>query len=137
MPWKVKKVGDNWAIVKTDTNEIVGRSTSKEKAEASVRARYTSSNLSEIRNMADFVKKVVLAEDLSEVEGQELVIDGKTYERIPESVVANLSGSMADYFGIKIKDAKGWVPKGRLKELVTLDNELTAELVSCVLFETK
>jgi uncharacterized protein GlcG (DUF336 family) len=42
MPWTVKKSGDKWAIVRADTGKVVGHSTSKEKALASVRARYAS-----------------------------------------------------------------------------------------------
>lgn len=40
MPWDVKKSGNQWVIYKPDTQEIVGHSSSKRKAEASVRARY-------------------------------------------------------------------------------------------------
>jgi len=44
MPWNVvKRSGPRpWKIVKTDTGEVVGSSTSRIKAEASVRARYSS-----------------------------------------------------------------------------------------------
>lgn len=44
MPWKVKRDGGKkpWKIVKTTTGETVGSSTSKAKAQASVRARYAS-----------------------------------------------------------------------------------------------
>lgn len=44
MPWKVKKIGKKWAIIKSDTGKVVGHSTSKAKAEASVRARYAGYN---------------------------------------------------------------------------------------------
>jgi len=46
MPWKVKKDGGSrpYKIVKTSTGKVVGSSTSKEKAKASVRARYASEN---------------------------------------------------------------------------------------------
>lgn len=44
MPWIVKKQGKKWVIVKKTTGEVVGHSDSKEKAEASVRARYASEN---------------------------------------------------------------------------------------------
>ena len=42
MPYRVvKRKGKKpWKIIKSDTGEEVGSSTSKEKAEASVRARY-------------------------------------------------------------------------------------------------
>ena len=39
MPYKVVKQGGRWAIVKPDTGKVVGHSSSKEKAMASVRAR--------------------------------------------------------------------------------------------------
>jgi hypothetical protein len=44
MPWKVVKRGGKkpWKIVKKTTGEIVGSSTSKEQAMASVRARYAA-----------------------------------------------------------------------------------------------
>jgi hypothetical protein len=42
MPWTVKKQGKGWAIVKSDTGKVVGHSTSKKKAQASVRARYAN-----------------------------------------------------------------------------------------------
>jgi hypothetical protein len=46
MPYKVVKKpvksGKDWAIVRKDTGRIVGRSTSKKKARASVRARYAN-----------------------------------------------------------------------------------------------
>lgn len=42
MPYKVVKRGGSrpWKIVKTTTGEVVGSSTTKAKAQASVRARY-------------------------------------------------------------------------------------------------
>lgn len=39
MPYTVVKRGSKWAIVRKDTGRTVGMSTSKEKAQASVRAR--------------------------------------------------------------------------------------------------
>jgi hypothetical protein len=42
MPWKVKRSGKKWVIVKADTGKVVGHSSSKAKAEASVRARYAN-----------------------------------------------------------------------------------------------
>jgi hypothetical protein len=46
MPYSVKKSGGGakpFKIVKKDTGKVVGSSTSKAKAEASVRARYANS----------------------------------------------------------------------------------------------
>lgn len=42
MPYRVKKQGDKWVIVRADTGAVVGHSDSKAKAEASVRARYAN-----------------------------------------------------------------------------------------------
>jgi len=43
MPWKVVKAkGSGYYIVKSDTGKRVGYSTTKAKAEASVRARYAN-----------------------------------------------------------------------------------------------
>lgn len=44
MPYEVKAVGGKkpWAIVNKDTRRIVGRSLTKEKAQASMRARYAA-----------------------------------------------------------------------------------------------
>lgn len=42
MPWKVKRAGEGYDIVKSDTGEVVGHSDTKAKAEASVRARYAN-----------------------------------------------------------------------------------------------
>lgn len=39
MPYRVVKSGSGYAIKKADTGKVVGHSTSKAKAEASVRAR--------------------------------------------------------------------------------------------------
>jgi len=51
MPWKVehkpkKNSNRDWAIMKQEGNgwKVVGRSTSKKKAQESVRARYASEN---------------------------------------------------------------------------------------------
>ena len=44
MPWKVKQIGKKFAIVKKNTGKVVGYSTTKDKAEASVRARYAAEN---------------------------------------------------------------------------------------------
>lgn len=45
MPWKVRhgSGAKPWKIVKTTTGKVVGSSTSKAKAKASVRARYAHS----------------------------------------------------------------------------------------------
>jgi len=42
MPYDVRKVGTGYDIVKKDTGEVVGHSTSKRKAFSSIRARYAS-----------------------------------------------------------------------------------------------
>lgn len=43
MPWSVKKNSKGgWDIIKSDTGKVVGHSDSKEKAQASVRARYAN-----------------------------------------------------------------------------------------------
>jgi len=42
MPWAVKKDGKRWAIVRSDTGEVVGHSATKAMAEAAVRARYAN-----------------------------------------------------------------------------------------------
>ena len=78
--------------------------------------------------MPDFVHKVALAQELNEIELEEMEIEGRNYERIPDSIKENLSGSIAAAFGIKIRDGKGWVPKGKLEALVNLDKEITQEL---------
>ena len=40
MPWSVRRQGDWWEIYKPGSGKVVGRSSSKSKAESSVRARY-------------------------------------------------------------------------------------------------
>ena len=42
MPWSVRKGSGKrpWKIIRSDTGKVVGSSTSKAKAQASVRARY-------------------------------------------------------------------------------------------------
>lgn len=47
MPWTVKKAGKRYNIVKKDTGEVVGHSDTREKAMASVRARYANMNPAE------------------------------------------------------------------------------------------
>jgi len=43
MPWKVgEKTKKGWPIKRADTGKVVGYSKSKEKAQASVRARYAN-----------------------------------------------------------------------------------------------
>jgi len=45
MPWRVVKRGSGkkpWKIIKTSTGEVVGSSSSKAQAQASVRARYAA-----------------------------------------------------------------------------------------------
>ena len=41
MPYIIKKVNNKYKIIKKDTGEVVGTSDTKEKAKASVRARYS------------------------------------------------------------------------------------------------
>lgn len=48
MPWKTEKRDGKWVIVRSDTGKVVGHSDSKEKAQASVRARYANTPESEI-----------------------------------------------------------------------------------------
>jgi hypothetical protein len=56
MPWTVgKKTKKGYPIKKSDTGEIVGYSDTKEKAKASVRARYA--NYSGSRRKTGFDKK--------------------------------------------------------------------------------
>ena len=40
MPYSIRKQGPVYVIVKKDTGKAVGHSSSKQKAEASIRARY-------------------------------------------------------------------------------------------------
>lgn len=42
MPWIAKKQGNKWVIIRKTDGKIVGHSESKEKAEASIRARYVN-----------------------------------------------------------------------------------------------
>ncbi len=42
MPWAVRKQGNKWAIIRSDTKKVVGMSDTVEKAKASVRARYAA-----------------------------------------------------------------------------------------------
>ena len=44
MPYTIKKQGSQWVIIKSDTGKVVGHSSTKEKAQASVRARYAGEN---------------------------------------------------------------------------------------------
>ena len=39
MPYKIERRGKVWVIINKDRNEVVGHSETREKAEASVRAR--------------------------------------------------------------------------------------------------
>jgi hypothetical protein len=50
MPWNVKKAGEKWDIVKETTGKVVGKSTSKKKAQASVRARYAATAGESLKN---------------------------------------------------------------------------------------
>lgn len=40
MPWITRKDGKRWAIIRKDSGEVVGHSSSLEKAKSSIRARY-------------------------------------------------------------------------------------------------
>lgn len=40
MPYTIRKQSGKWVIIRKTDNKVVGHSDSKEKAEASVRARY-------------------------------------------------------------------------------------------------
>ncbi len=42
MPYLIKKQGNKWKIIKKTTGQTVGTSNSKEKAQASIRARYAN-----------------------------------------------------------------------------------------------
>ena len=42
MPYSVKKQGNRFAIVRSDTGKVVGHSATKAQAQASVRARYAN-----------------------------------------------------------------------------------------------
>ena len=42
MPYIIRKNGDKYEIVKEDTGKVVGHSDTKEKAQASIRARYAN-----------------------------------------------------------------------------------------------
>lgn len=55
MPWKVKKAkGSGYDIVKADSGKKVGHSTTKSKAQASVRARYANSEYSHKGSKSEF-----------------------------------------------------------------------------------
>ncbi len=42
MPYTVRKKGNKWEIIRKTDGKVVGRSDSKDMAEASVRARYAN-----------------------------------------------------------------------------------------------
>lgn len=42
MPWKVRKSGSQWVVVKADTGKVVSHHKSKRKAQASIRARHAN-----------------------------------------------------------------------------------------------
>jgi hypothetical protein len=52
MPWTVRKVGNKFKIIKKTTGEVVGTSDTREKAQASVRARYAAEAGYKMRNKA-------------------------------------------------------------------------------------
>jgi len=135
MPYGIRRKKDRWEIYKKDSGEHVGYSKSKRNASISVWIRERESRKKgeqlhqpPIKSMSDFVRKVNLMCELNEVELEETDIEGKTYARIPDSVFSNLSGSIAMFYGIKKRDNKGWVPKGRLDSLIKLDKEITEDL---------
>lgn len=127
MPWGVRKQGSKFAIYRKDTGKVVGHSNSRQKAEASIRARYANSKeFSDYnRNMSKFVKSVA-----NKVLTEKLEIEGKTYALVPEEIGSGLSGSIAMAFGVKKRDGKIWVPAERLEELKELDAEIREELKS-------
>ena len=57
---------------------------------------------------------------------EERIIEGRVYARVPEGS-RGLSGGIAAACGYRIRDGKGWVPKGKLKALLKLMKELNAE----------
>ncbi len=135
MPYGIKRKGNKWEIYKKDTGEHVGYSKSKRNASISVwirerEARKKGEQLHQppIRCMSDFVRKVNLMCELNEVELEEMEIEGKTYARISDSIFHNLSGAGAAFFGCKIRDGKGWVPKERLEALIKTDKSITEDL---------
>jgi hypothetical protein len=72
MPWGVKKEGDEWAIVRSDTGKVVGHSSSRTKAQASVRARYWGASkagekLGEPEKMHELEKMAILCIELNEL----------------------------------------------------------------------
>lgn len=73
--WKVKKGSGSrpWKIVKEDTGEVVGSSVSKEKAMASMKARYA--NMPEGEMMEEMPKKKMM------MKGEEMMKKYKTIHR--------------------------------------------------------
>ena len=74
MPWDVRKNGNWWEIYKPGSNKVVGRSTSKTKAESSVRARYAGARaggerLSENLSMHEIERAAVAVVELNELAG--------------------------------------------------------------------
>jgi hypothetical protein len=72
MPWDVRKNGNWWEIYKPDSNKVVGHSTSKTKAEGSVRARYAGARaggekLSETMSMHDIEHACAAVVELNEL----------------------------------------------------------------------
>lgn len=72
MPWDVRKNGNWWEIYKPGSDKAVGRSTSKTKAEASVRARYAGARaggekLSETLSMHDIEHACAAVVELNEL----------------------------------------------------------------------
>ncbi len=45
MPYLIRRQGGKWVIIRKTDNKVVGHSDSKEKAQASVRARYAGEHM--------------------------------------------------------------------------------------------
>ena len=56
MPYNVKKEGDKFAIVKSSTGEVVGKSDTRKKANASVRARMMGESMDN-KNMSTIIRR--------------------------------------------------------------------------------
>jgi len=61
MPYNVEKMGSKYAIVKPKNGKVVGKSDTKEKAKASIRARYASDAVrkGEFESRKDGLRKVL------------------------------------------------------------------------------
>lgn len=131
MPWEVKKSGNKYAIYRSDTGKIVGHSTSRKKAEASVKARYWATSKkgeklhdSGTGNISAFARAIALTIELNDIEQDTKDIGGIIYCRIPDSILQELSGSAATFLGVKKIEGKGYVPKDRYDELIEANEEI-------------